>query len=270
SEKFKPIQDDLAQLGFNYQESWVAIVETLAQAVTYANGLYDALKQIPDLLAQAGSSPFWSKLTQLSGSLGLNSDPHSLGLILPGEPGFSTNDKLAAAWRNPNAVRQAMQQATDLQSAVRGDTSKGPPDNSGSDSRDQFEIAVDNIQKHIATLNADTAAMFQNNAARAQFRAEFQALTAIMRDNGHGTQAQIDTYERLRQSMTAGQALTASGIQLTKEHRDAFLSSSQAISAATANYDHARDSLQKINSASSQIGSALSTAFGDAVVDSKN
>ena len=127
SEKFKPIQDDLAQLGLNYQESWVAIVETLAQAVTYANGLYDALKQIPDLLAQAGSSPFWTRLTQLSGALGLNSDPHSLGLALPGEPGFATNDKLAAGLRNPNAVRQAMQQATDVQTAVRGDTSKPPP-----------------------------------------------------------------------------------------------------------------------------------------------
>jgi len=269
SEKFKPIQDDLAQLGLNYQESWVAIAETLAQAVTYANGIYDALKQIPDLLAQAGSSPFWSRLTQLSGSLGLNSDPHSLGLVLPGDPGFATNDKLAAGLRNPDAVRQAMQQATDIQAAVRGDTSKPPPE-AEDNSRDQFDAAIDSVNKHIATLNADTAAMFQNNAARAQFRAEFQELTAIMRDNGEVTQAQIDAYEKLRQSMTAQQALDAAGIRLTQEHREAFLLSSQGIATATAAYDKARDSLSRINSASAQIGSALSTAFGDAFVEGKN
>ena len=269
SEKFKPIQDDLAQLGLNYQESWVAIAETLAQAVTYANGIYDALKQIPDLLAQAGSSPFWSRLTQLSGSLGLNSDPHSLGLVLPGDPGFATNDKLAAGLRNPDAVRQAMQQATDIQAAVRGDTSKLPPE-AEDNSRDQFDAAIDSVNKHIATLHADTAAMFQNNAARAQFRAEFQELTAIMRDNGEVTQAQIDAYEKLRQSMTAQQALDAAGIRLTQEHREAFLLSSQGIATATAAYDKARDSLSRINSASAQIGSALSTAFGDAFVEGKN
>ena len=82
-----------------------------------------------------------------------------------------------------------------------------------------------------------------------------------MRDDGEVTQEQIDKYEKLRQTMTAQQALEAAGINLTKEHRDAFLSSSQGIATATAAYDKARDSLQKINSASAQIGSALSSAF---------
>jgi hypothetical protein len=162
-----------------------------------------------------------------------------------------------------------MQQATDIQAAVRGDTSKLPPE-AEDNSRDQFDAAIDSVNKHIATLNADTAAMFQNNAARAQFRAEFQELTAIMRDNGEVTQAQIDAYEKLRQSMTAQQALDAAGIRLTQEHREAFLLSSQGIATATAAYDKARDSLSRINSASAQIGSALSTAFGDAIVEGKN
>jgi len=138
-----------------------------------------------------------------------------------------------------------------------------------SDSRDQFDISVDQITKRVATLKADTAAVFENNAAQAQFRAEFQELTAIMRDNGEVTQEQIDKYESLRGSMSAQQALEQSGITLTKEHRDAFLSSSQAIGAATAAYDKAKDGLQKINTASSQVGSALSTAFADAVVEGK-
>lgn len=137
-------------------------------------------------------------------------------------------------------------------------------------SRDQFEQGVDQITKRTATIKADTAAVFENNAAQASLRAEFQLLTGIVRDGGEVTQAQIDSYEKLRASMSATQALEASGITLTKEHRDAFLSSSQAIGTATTAFDKAKDSLSKINSASSQIGSALSNAFADAVVEGKS
>jgi hypothetical protein len=137
-------------------------------------------------------------------------------------------------------------------------------------SRDQFTIAVDDITKRTATIKADTVALFENNAVQAQLRAEFRELTAIMRDHGEVTQAQIDKYEKLRQTMSAQQALTAAGITLTKEHSAAFISSSEGIKTATASYDKARDSLNKINSASSQIGSALSTAFSDAIVEGKS
>lgn len=272
AEKFKPIQDDLAKLGVNYHESWISVVETMSAAVTQANALYDAIKRIPDAVAEIGNAPFWRRLTEITEMLGLNSDPKSLGLTLPGEPGFAEDPAraaLAAGLRNPSAVRQSMQQATEIQSAVRGDKSKGPPEQTD-DSRDQFDVAIDSINKHIATLNADTAATFQNNAARQQLRAEFQALTAIMRDEGEVSQEQIDRYEKLRQSMTAQQALEASGIQLTKEHRDAFLSASAGILQAANAYDRSREKLQEINSASAQVGSALSNSFADAVLEAKN
>ncbi|MBW7967584.1 hypothetical protein [Bradyrhizobium sp. BR 10261] len=139
-----------------------------------------------------------------------------------------------------------------------------------SNARDQFDIAVDDITKRTATLKADTAAVFQNNAAQAQFRAEFRELTAIMRDNGEVTQEQIDRYEELRKTMSAQQALEAAGIKLTSDHAAKFISSSQAIATATASYDAAKKSLTEINSASAQVGSALSTAFSDAVVEGKN
>ncbi|WP_257164689.1 hypothetical protein [Bradyrhizobium sp. SRS-191] len=141
-------------------------------------------------------------------------------------------------------------------------------ENSGA--RDQFDIAVDQVTKRTATLKADTAAVFQNNAAQAQFRAEFQELTAIMRDHGEVTQEQIDKYEALRGSMSAQQALEQSGIQLTSAHRDAFLSSSQAIGQATSAYDAASQKLAELNKVSSQVGSALSTAFADAIVEGKS
>ncbi|EJN11858.1 hypothetical protein PMI42_04873 [Bradyrhizobium sp. YR681] len=140
----------------------------------------------------------------------------------------------------------------------------------GSDKRDQFDIAVDDITKRTATIKADTAAMFQNNVAQAQMRAEFRELTAIMRDNGEVTQERIDKYEDLRKTMSAQQALEAAGITLTADHAQKFLSSSQAIASATASYDAAKKSLTEINGASAQLGGALSTAFSDAIFEAKS
>jgi hypothetical protein len=139
-----------------------------------------------------------------------------------------------------------------------------------SEGRDQFDIAVDDITKRTATLKADTAAVFENNVAQAQFRAEFRELTAIMRDNGEVTQQQIDKYEALRRTMSAQQALEGAGITLTADHSKKFYESSQAIASATASYDAAKKILTEINSASAQLGSALSTAFADAIVEGKS
>lgn len=137
-------------------------------------------------------------------------------------------------------------------------------------SRDQFDIAVDDVTKRTATVKADTAAIFENQAAQAQYRAEFRELTALMRDNTGVTQEQIDKYEQLRPTMTAVDALTAAGITLEGKKRDAFLSSTSAIGTATSTYDKARDSLGKINTASAAVGNALSTAFADAIVEGKS
>ncbi|MGC0396325.1 hypothetical protein ABIF91_008711 [Bradyrhizobium sp. USDA 241] len=139
-----------------------------------------------------------------------------------------------------------------------------------SDGRDQFDVAVDGITKRTATLKADTAAVLENNAVQAQLRAEFQELTAIMRDNGEVTQEQIDNYEQLRKTMSAQQALEAAGITLTADHAQKFIESSEAIKQATLGYDQAREALVRVNSVSALLGQSLSTAFADAVVEGRN
>lgn len=136
--------------------------------------------------------------------------------------------------------------------------------------RDQFEIGVDQLEKRTATVKADTAAVFANASVQAQLRGEFQLLNAIYKDGGEVTQDQLDKYEKLRASMTATQALQASGIVLEKDHAAAFAKTTQDLGAAVGAYDKTKDSLTKINSASSQVGSALSTAFADAIVEGKS
>jgi hypothetical protein len=236
NDKFKPSIDDIAAASLKVKEIWTSIVEQIA--------------------AVAGSS------VNFSG----HDDAATFGRFA--RPSSVSGDESAGLNLARRADDNGFGGPVPLPHRRPLDAPK-PVAATPDDSRDQFEISIDSITKHIATLNADTAAMFQNNAAKQQLRAEFQALTAIMRDEGEVTQAQIDKYEKLRQSMTAQQALTASGIVLTKEHSEAFLSASAKVGTAATAYDKAGESLSRINSASSQLGSALSTAFADAVVEGK-
>jgi hypothetical protein len=239
-EKFKPSVDDIAAATLKIKNLWTQIVEAMAEAAGQGDKIsggaaYDAA--ISDAVSRYGGVPANS-----GGESCLNT-----GARVPITGGLGSV---------PLPRRRPL------------DAPKPPPE--GEEGRDQFEVAIDSLTRHIATLKADTAAMFENNATRQQYRAEFQALTAIMRDEGEVTQEQIDKYEKLRATMSAQQALTAAGITLTKEHAAAFLSASDSIKqAATAN-DQARQSLERINSASQQLGSALSSAFADAVLEAKS
>lgn len=141
---------------------------------------------------------------------------------------------------------------------------------SSSEGLDAFDRTEEQITRRTAAIRADTIAITQNNAVQAQLRAEFELLNAIRKDEGEVTQQQVDEYAKLRESMSATQALQAAGITLTKEHAAAFFAASENIGTATAQLDKVRDAVIRLNSASSQIGSALSNAFADAVVEGKN
>jgi hypothetical protein len=170
AERFKPIQDDLAKLGMNYQESWVNIYETMAKAVGIGNDLYAALKEIPDILARAGNAPFWTKLVEATGKLGLNSDPAAMGLepITSTSAGSPAANKLAGLLSNSAAVRKAMQEAIDAETKVLGDLSKAPASTPAAQTaqRDTFESAIDQTNRRIAIINAETATIGQNTEAR--------------------------------------------------------------------------------------------------------
>lgn len=213
AEKFKPIQDDLAKLGVTYHEQWIDVVETMSSAVTQANALYGAIKQIPDALAQAGSASFWTKLTEMTGKLGLNSDPKSLGIVFPGEPGFTDtpNDpnrsRLAAGLNNPDAVRRSMQQALDVQTRIRGDKSIAPA-KAQADVNDQYDRAIESLQKHTSRLQADTQAVGLGAGALEEFRARSALLTAAQQA---GIPVQGETAKKIeeisRAAGAAGEAL---------------------------------------------------------------
>lgn len=182
AERFKPIQDDLAKLGVQYHQSWIEVVETMASAVGKATQLYDAIKSIPGVMADLGNLPFWTKLAEATDRLGLISKP--AGMIMRGEEGFADPAGFAALRSqlgNPGAVRRAMQQTTDVQTAVRGDKSKPPPPNvDTSDAADAYDRAIESITKHTARLEADTKAVGLGAGALEEFRARSQLTSAAL------------------------------------------------------------------------------------------
>ncbi|WP_441280082.1 hypothetical protein [Bradyrhizobium sp. 63_E2_N1_3] len=137
------------------------------------------------------------------------------------------------------------------------------------ETQDSFDRTEEQITRQTALINADTIAVAQNNSVRAQLRAEFALLNAIRKDEGEVTQEQIDRYVALRGSMSAELALEQAKIDLTPAHKASFMAAAEGAATATAAYDQAREAVSKLNSASSQVGSALSSAFADAVVEGK-
>jgi hypothetical protein len=210
SEKWKPVQDDLAKLGMNYHQSWVEITEDLAAAVGYATQLYSALNKVPDWFAKRiGGASVWQSITDATTtpasraasemSLGISSDPVDIASV-------DSNAKLRAALQNHGNVTRGMQQATDIQSAVRGDTSKNPTE-AKAETADQFDRATEAVQKHTARTEADTKAVGLGAGALGELRTEAQLLTAAQQAGLPMTQALADKIQDLAQD--AGDAATA-------------------------------------------------------------
>ncbi|WP_316195925.1 MULTISPECIES: hypothetical protein [unclassified Bradyrhizobium] len=212
AERWKPIQDDLAKLGMNYHESWVNITEDLAAAVGYATQLYTALKQVPDWFAnRIGNASIWKSITDATttpesraaaeAAHGISSDPKDIGMM-------GANAKLRAALQNYGNVTRSMQDATAVQSALRGDTSKAPSDKATGDQADAVDRAINSLRKHTQQVEADTRAVGLGEAATARFRAEAAELSAVQANGGKETAAQAAAFKALQaQAAAAADAL---------------------------------------------------------------
>ena len=114
--------------------------------------------------------------------------------------------------------------------------------------RDEFERANDQITKNIALLDAQTKTMFMNVGAQAAARAEAQLMEA----------------ERRRLNIAEGEA-----VPISEELRKKIDAQAAAMSRATLENAKAAQQLQRINQAYDTFGSAVSTAFADAIIEGK-
>ena len=210
----KPLQKDLTQLGLNYQESWVNIKEVMASAVTLANQLYGWIKAIPAALERAGNASFWGRLTQWGESKGLNARPD--GLVKAGEAGFDSAEqgsparsRLAAILQDQAAVQRAMREASAISSRVRGDTSRAPQQDAKAqqDINDAIDRAINTLNRHVLSQQADAKAVGLGAKALAEYRAEAQRQAAVTANGGKITAEQSAEFDRLKNA--AGEAALA-------------------------------------------------------------
>lgn len=233
SEKFKPIQEDLAKLGMNYRENWANITEHLAAAVGYANQLYAALKQTPDWLAGLGNAPIWDAITKATttaesraaseASHGISSDITDIGMI-------EANNKLRAALQNRANISRGMREATDVQSRLRGDTSKNPATDKTTE-KNEFQKATEAVEQHTAKMQADTKAVGLGASAVEQLRASFKLLTAAKQAGLPVNDALIAKIEKLADAAgIASEQLAKAKVnsEIQFDSRTALLSSDDA------------------------------------------
>lgn len=221
SDRWKPVQEDIATLGMNYRENWANIVEALASAVGLATQLYTALKGIPDVLAGIGNASIWDKITAATGALGLNSDPASLGIAIgPSLDRENAEAKLRAALLNHANVTRAMGTTTSVATAVRGDTSKAPGSakKEASEQANAYDRATEALAKHTAKMEADAKAVGLGSGALEELRAKAQLMAAAQQAGIPITDAMRAKIDQLAASARqAGEALAKAKIDSSTE-----------------------------------------------------
>ena len=175
--KFKPIQDDLVQLGLNYQESWVSIVESMATAVDHANSIYRALSNEPQWLKDLAQSPVWRKFVEATTSAesrkaaekayGITPIDDSTAVNNPDGPEmFAAKNRLRTGLINPASVRLAAEQSTNVAFAARKDTSKVPKPEEAKQALDQVERMISMMEKANDTLKVELDTEGKSNVER--------------------------------------------------------------------------------------------------------
>jgi hypothetical protein len=203
ADKWKPIQSDLAQLGINAHDNWISVIQVFADLVGLADKLYETIKEIPGIATQIGSSSIWTRFTELTGKLGLNSDPASLGI----ETGIdvqklAATNKLRAGLMNPANVQRAMQETSETSFGARKDTSKAPA-KTATDGDDKVDAAINSLRRHTEQSEADAKAVGLGAGALAQFRAEAQETSAVQANGGKETADQAAAFKKLEQQAGA-------------------------------------------------------------------
>jgi hypothetical protein len=126
---------------------------------------------------------------------------------------------------------------------------------------DPFQSQVDSINRHIAALNADAAAVGKTAAAHEALRTEMALLQAVQRAGGPVTQAQIDKYAQLRATLDATTALRQAGINLGPAELKQFDELRIRIERVKAELDKTNQSFQGMHQAIQFAGNEFINIF---------
>jgi hypothetical protein len=138
------------------------------------------------------------------------------------------------------------------------------------ETKDAFETATDAINRNIASLQADTAAVGQSEAAHQQLRVELRLLEAARQAGVEITDQQIADYTSLRSVMSAEQALAATGVKLEDDQAAAFGRLSERIRTVTQALDDKRRAFQGTSEAVRYAGNELINVIDQATQKGAN
>jgi hypothetical protein len=146
---------------------------------------------------------------------------------------IAANAKLRLALQNHANISKGMRDATEVQSIVRGDTSKNPADDKTDKAaeKNQFDRASDAIEQHTGMMLADAKAVGLGASAVDQLRASFKLLTAAKQAGLPVNDALIAKIEKLANAAgEAGEQLAKAKVnsEIQFDSRTALLSSEDA------------------------------------------
>lgn len=258
------IGNDLIKQAAELDDQWTKLTTTLGAQTKSA--IVSGVQGIKDYFEQ-------NKEEMLSFLQFYNDFMKQITALLPGINKIAGNGLDDFLMRNSKLAQDAGINDITKGSKLPGATNSGKttvlPERGAGGGSDPFERQVNSINRHIAALQADAAAVGLSDGAHAQLRSEMQLLEAARKDDASITDAQIAAFARLRAEMTAQQALQAAGINLTGTQAASFLSLSDRVLQAASSAAVAKDRFKELMNDSREFGSALSDAFKGMVLEGK-
>jgi len=238
SENLAPSFTLLGDIALAIKAAWVGIVQLMAQA---SNLLPKFQQKGGRFVGPSGETDFMLPPGEQTGAIGQT--PPQVTVQKAGLPRLTVEDVRRAIGPTP---------------AEREET--------GAATKSAFEAQVESINKHIAALEADAAAVGKTAAAHAVLRAELSLLQAIEREGGDITNEQITKYAELRKTMEPLQAMQAAGIKLSEEQAKAFEQVTKRLGEAATKAESAKAAFAALNDAIQFGGKQLVDIF-DALTD---
>jgi hypothetical protein len=252
----KPQWDSLVEVANEIKTAWAGIVTILAKAVDLLNR---ADREGTNFLAGASQFLAAGALNRALGSPGGNA-----GAVSPDAGAAIGQMKARADERNPLSIGLGVNDIGGAPANVPlplrrpSDAPKTPKDKKETEeAATAFETATDAINRNIAALEADAAAVGLTQGAHQQLRVELRLIEAARQSGVEITDEQIASYAKLRASMSAEQALAAAGITLEKDQAEQFGKLSERIRLTADMLDAKRKSFQGVNDAVRFAGNQL-------------
>jgi hypothetical protein len=254
SQNLAPSFNQLGQIAAQIKSVWVEIVELMARASNLlpriqasSQGQREAAGVVPTDEAAAAAAARQAAADRLR--LGAIRGGGAVSPEFAGPPAFTP--PAPPTPRKPFTIDD-----------VRGAIGPTPEEKKeAAEAKTAFDAQVDSINKHIAALEADAAAVGKTAAQHAVLRAELALLQAVEREGGEITNEQITKYAQLRATLGPLQAMQQAGIKLSDDQAKSFEQVTKRLGEAAQGAETAKEKFKALHEAIQFGGQQLVDIF---------